>query len=255
MASAMINERNQELQTQLDYLREEEQRLAGEIKLLSGPRTFTRPKQIISYSSSEESVLSSDDDDAEIPSTSNIIEKSNEEILSTSNNNNEIIEINENESSNEHKDIDDDTNKIIEQIPSSISDKSINNDERYIMISTKTPKRKIDAIIGDMQENVKKYKQDEIEKIIPKLANQMDKMDKRLENLENKFIEKEDSPKKLEKNTNKNIPSIIKGAKSQVIVALRDYWMPAINKRFDSIESRFDRIESRYDSIESLLKQ
>ena len=277
MASAMIHQRNEELKAQMEYLRKEEERLSEEIKSLTGPRTYT--KKLTGYSSSEcsECSASSSDDSIEItspektsseilPSTSNSVEKTNPEktsseiLPSTSNNNiNEITEITNKitEAIDEHKNIDD-TNKINAEQILSISSES---NDRYITISAKTPKRKLDAIINDMQQNTKKYKEDEMPKIISKLVNQMKKMDKRLENLESKFIEKEHSSKTLEKNIDKNsnkgenIPSIIKAGKSHVVVALRDYWMPVMNKRFDSIESRFDRIESRFDSIESLMKQ
>ena len=81
----------------------------------------------------------------------------------------------------------------------------------------------------------------------------MEKTDKRLEHLEEKLANKDDNTKK---NTLEGeIPSQIKTSKNHVIVALRDVWLPTMNKRFDSIESKFDSIESRFDSIESILKK
>ena len=264
MAYPMIDIRNEELDAQMEYLRKEKEKLSEEIKSLRGPRTYT--KKLTEYNNSESSASSSDDSiektnpektSSEIlPSTSNSVEKTNPEKTSSdilpSTSNNKITK-----AIDEHKNIDD-TNKINAEQILYIPDKS---NDSYITISAKTPKRKLDAIVDGIQQNTKKIKQGEMQKIITKLLNHMEKMDKRLENLETKFVEKEHLSKTLEKNINKNsnkgenIPSIIKAGKSHIVVALRDYWMPVMNKRFDSIESRFDRIESRFDSIESLIEQ
>ena len=75
----------------------------------------------------------------------------------------------------------------------------------------------------------------------------MKKMDKRLDQLENKFANKELN---TEDNARKNIqegdiPSQIKNARSQVIIAFRDFWMPVMTKRFDSIEESLESIKKK----------
>ena len=83
------------------------------------------------------------------------------------------------------------------------------------------------------------------------LVTHMEKNDKRLIELENKFINKElnteDNAKKYIQNG--DIPTQIKNSKNQVIIALRDYWISLMSKRFDSIETRFDSSEACLESI------
>ena len=68
------------------------------------------------------------------------------------------------------------------------------------------------------------------------LVTHMEKNDKRLIELENKFVNKElnteDNAKKYIQNG--DIPTQIKNSKNQVIIALRDYWISLMSKRFDS---------------------
>ena len=86
---------------------------------------------------------------------------------------------------------------------------------------------------------------------------QIKKMNKRLDDLENKFEEKGNN---LEKNiikennsNNKREKTLAKvnSGKCSVFIALRDLWIPIITERFNTIESKLDSFESRFDSIES----
>ena len=79
----------------------------------------------------------------------------------------------------------------------------------------------------------------------------IEKIDKRLDNLENKSVI---TPNNTEDNTRNNTqkrdtPLQIKNSRNQVIVAFRDFWMPGITKRFDDIEARLDSIEESSESI------
>ena len=128
------------------------------------------------------------------------------------------------------------------------------NKARTIAREKYPKKRKLNNIKQGVQRNVKIQKEDKIEQTLKTLITHMEKMDKRLDQLENKFANKELN---TEDNARKNIqegdiPSQIKKTRSQVIIAFRDFWMPVMTKRFDSIESRFDSIE---ESLESIMKK
>ena len=112
-------------------------------------------------------------------------------------------------------------------------------------------KRKLDSIIDGVQQNTKLQKQDNIEQTLKTIMAHIEKIDKRLDNLENKSVI---TPNNTEDNTRNNTqkrdtPLQIKNSRNQVIVAFRDFWMPGITKRFDDIEARLDSIEESSESI------
>ena len=116
-------------------------------------------------------------------------------------------------------------------------------------------KRKLDSIIDGVQQNTKLQKQDNIEQTLKTIMAHIEKIDKRLDNLEIKSVI---TPNNTEDNTEDNTrnntqkrdtPLQIKNSRNQVIVAFRDFWMPGMAKRFDYIEARLDSIEESSESI------
>ena len=219
MANVMITNRAEELKARKKYLEEE-------IKTLSSP-LHSMPK-LIEYSSSSSSETSSGSE-----STDDIDSKEDSTTVTTA----------------------DQPILINDDLPCH-SKESINtttNDQTRLIARGKYSKRKLDCIIEGVRQNVKHSKEDQIQETLKRLVTHMENMDKRIELLENKF--NENTTDNNNENDKREIPSQIKKGKNQVLVALRDFWVPTLNKRFDSIESRFDSIESRFDSMESILKK